>query len=121
MDFKNELYGKIKTAMPEMTVREFSRYCGKSEGYYGSITAQDLPLSTNALLHLAEVLTHAHANQPSPSLNSALVMIAEEVARRIQHIDTQNWSVREMVIKAVARAQVSNTRQNVAPMPIVLG
>ena len=55
------------------------------------------------------------------SMKSALVMIAEEVARRIQHIDTHNWSVREMVIKAVARAQVSNTRQNVAPMPIVLG
>jgi len=121
MDFKSKLYGKIKTAMPDMTVREFSRYCGKSEGYYGSITAQDLPMSTNALLHLAEVLAHAQAKQPSQALNSALTMIAEEVANRMQHIDTRNWSVRQMIIKAVADVQIDNQRHDVAPMPIVLG
>ena len=80
MNFKNRLYEKIKTAMPDMTVREFSNYCGKSEGYYGSITAQNLELSTNALLHLAEVLSLIQAQQPNPALGTALTMIAEEVA-----------------------------------------
>ena len=120
MNFKNRLYEKIKTAMPDMTVREFSNYCGKSEGYYGSITAQNLELSTNALLHLAEVLSHIQTQQPNPALGTALTMIAEEVADRMQHIDTRNWSVRQMIIHAVAKVHVSNQQSSLAPMPIVL-
>ena len=121
MNFKEDLYEKIKTAVPDMTVRRFSRYCGKSEGYYGSISAQDLPLSTNALLHLAEVLAHMQSIKPSHALGTALTMIAEEVARRMQNINTRNWSVRQMIVKAVAKLQVSRVDCDLAPLPIVLG
>jgi len=120
MDFKNRIYERVKTAMPSMTVRDFSNYCGKSEGYYGSITAQNLELSTNALLHLAEVLSHIQAQQHNLALGSALTMIAEEVADRMQHINTRNWSVRKMIISAVAKVHMSNQQSSLAPMPIVL-
>ena len=43
MTFTNDLYDKIKAAVPDMTVRRFSRYCGMSEGYYGSINTQCSP------------------------------------------------------------------------------
>lgn len=121
MTFTNDLYGKIKAAVPDMTVRRFSRYCGMSEGYYGSITAQALPLSTNALIHLAEVLTHMQQIKPSHALDAALVMIAEEVARRMQNINSSNWTVRQMIVKAVAKVQVSRVDSDLAPLPIVLG
>lgn len=122
MTFTNDLYDKIKAAVPDMTVRRFSRYCGMSEGYYGSITAQALPLSTNALIHLAEVLTHMQQIKPSHALDAALVMIAEEVARRMQSINSSsNWAVRQMIVKAVAKVQVSRVDSDLAPLPIVLG
>lgn len=120
MKFNKDLYGVIKCAMPEMTVRQFSRYCGRSEGYYGSITAQALPLSTNALLHLAEMLTHRQKLDQTQALNSALAMIAQEVANRMQNINTRNWAVRQMIIKAVAKTQCSSANLGLAPMPIVV-
>ena len=122
MTFTNDLYDKIKAAVPDMTVRRFSRYCGRSDGYYGSITAQALPLSTNALIHLAEMLTHMQSLKPSHALDAALVMIAEEVARRMQSINSSsNWAVRQMIVKAVAKVQVNRVDNDLAPLPIVLG
>lgn len=122
MTFTNDLYDKIKAAVPDMTVRRFSRYCGRSDGYYGSITAQALPLSTNALIHLAEMLTHMQSLKPSHALDAALVMIAEEVAHRMQSINSSsNWAVRQMIVKAVAKVQVSRVDNDLAPLPIVLG
>lgn len=122
MTFTNDLYDKIKAAVPDMTVRRFSRYCGRSDGYYGSITAQALPLSINALIHLAEVLTHMQQIKPSHALDAALVMIADEVALRMQSINSSsNWAVRQMIVKAVAKVQVSRVDNDLAPLPIVLG
>lgn len=122
MTFTNDLYGKIKAAVPDMTVRRFSRYCGMSDGYYGSVTAQSLPLSTNALIHLAEVLTHMQQIKPSHALDAALAMIADEVARRMQSINSSsNWAVRQMIVKAVAKVQVNRVDSDLAPLPIVLG
>ena len=122
MTFTNDLYDKIKAAVPDMSVRRFSRYCGMSDGYFGSITAQALPLSTNALIHLAEVLTHMQQIKPSHALDAALVMIAEEVARRIPSINSSsNWAVRQMIVKAVAKLQVSRVDSDLAPLPIVFG
>ena len=84
MSFEKDLFNQIKAAIPTMNVRRFSKYCGKSDGYYGSITAQALPISTNALLHLAEMLTHVQSHTPSKALDRALVMITETVAHRMQ-------------------------------------
>jgi hypothetical protein len=48
-------------------------------------------------------------------------MIAEEVARRMQNINSSNWAVRQMIVKAVAKVQVSRVDNDLAPLPIVLG
>lgn len=121
MSFEKDLFNQIKAAIPTMNVRRFSRYCGKSDGYYSSITAQALPISTNALLHLAEMLTQVQSHTHSTSLDRALVMISETVASRMQHIDTHSWTVRQMIIRAVARAQAGNVGDDLPPLPIVLG
>jgi len=104
-----------------MTVRRFSRYCGKSEGYYGSIIAQNLDLSTNALIHLAEVLTYKQAHTPCREIKQALFTITEEIADRMQHINSGNMSVRRMIIKAVAALQMRNDGDYYTALPVLFG
>ena len=120
MTFTNDLYDKIKAAVPDMTVRRFSRYCGKSEGYYGSISAQNLPISTHSLLYLSEVLEHKKAESPNKHITELQLMIAQEVARRMQSLETQNMAVRRMVIRAIAQTYMADGREYSAP-PIVIG
>lgn len=50
MEFERTLFEKVREAFPKTTARTFSRDCGKSEGYYGSIIAQQQRISTCALI-----------------------------------------------------------------------
>jgi hypothetical protein len=47
-------------------------------------------------------------------------MIAQEVARRMQSLETQNMAVRKMVIRAIAQTYMADGREYSAP-PIVIG
>ena len=57
-DFSNQLYAQFIKILPDTTSRSFSRDCGMSEGYWGSISSQNLPISTQALIRLLEALEH---------------------------------------------------------------
>jgi|SaaInl5LU_22_DNA_1037371.scaffolds.fasta_scaffold35232_1 hypothetical protein len=50
------IFEAVCDVIPGVTCRIFSEYCGMSEGYWGSVKAQGLMLSVDALLHLAEML-----------------------------------------------------------------
>ena len=65
MSFTKQLFEMTSMALPDVTARTFSRYLGKSEGYYGSITAQNLDISTNSLLFLSELLDQKSSNTPN--------------------------------------------------------
>jgi hypothetical protein len=119
MTFTKQLFEKTSMALPNITARTFSRYCGKSEGYYGSISAQNLDISTNSLLYLSEVLEHKRATSPNRHITELQDMIAEEVARRMNTLDTGNLAVRKMIIRAVAHAYMQRTDEYFAP-PIVI-
>ena len=54
--FSQTLYEQICFAFPSTTARTFSKDCGMSEGYWGSTQAQQLPLSTKALINLANTM-----------------------------------------------------------------
>ena len=54
--FEQELYEAVGRAFPGLTVRSMSKLLGKSSGYWSSVTSQNLPLSTDALTHLSEVI-----------------------------------------------------------------
>ena len=117
MTFPQQLYRSIAEALPGTTTRIFSRYCGKSEGYYGSICAQNLPISTNALICLAEVLgqiiTVKKSFQPRTAMSLQVVqqMIADEIARRTQNLQIGNLQVRKMVLRAVASVALTRDHQ----------
>ncbi len=126
MDFAQQLYQHLSNALPELTTRRFSFYCGKSEGYYGSICAQQLPISTNALIHLAEILEQLiaikHTAQPitAQKLRKAQELIADEIASRAHSMSIDNLSVRKMIVGAVARTAYRHDHQHNMPA-IILG
>lgn len=119
MSFTKQLFEMTSMALPEVTARTFSRYLGKSEGYYGSITAQNLDISTNSLLFLAEVLDHKNTISPNKRITELQSMIAQEVARRMQKLDTENEVIRKLVIRSVAKAYMERDQMFSAP-PIVI-
>ncbi len=119
MSFTKQLFEMTSMALPDVTARTFSRYLGKSEGYYGSITAQNLDISTNSLLFLSELLEQKSSNNPNKRITELQSMIAQEVARRMQKLETQNIAVRKLVMKSIARAYMNNEHDFSAP-PIVI-
>lgn len=120
MSFTKQIYEKTTQALPDMSARTFSRYLGKSEGYYGSINAQNLSISTNSLLYLSEVLEHKKATSPNRYITELQEMIADEVARRVQSLQTQNVAVRKLVLRAIAQRYVASADDYCAP-PIIIG
>ena len=56
MKFEDDLYVAMQEIYPKITVRSFSLALGRSSGYWSSITAQGLPVSNTALIHLSDYL-----------------------------------------------------------------
>ena len=120
MNFTKKLFEKASYALPNITARTFSKYCGKSEGYYGSISAQNLDISTNSLLYLSEVLETKNATSPNRYIAELQTMITEEIASRMRTLETQNYAVRKMVIRALAQSYAARSDEFTAP-PIIIG
>lgn len=119
MSFTKQLFEMTSMALPGVTARTFSRYLGKSEGYYGSISAQNLAISTNGLLFLTEVLEQQNTRSQNKYITEIQNLIAQEIARRMQQLDTENLAVRQMVIRAVAQTYMQSGNDYSAP-PIVI-
>jgi hypothetical protein len=119
MSFTKQLFEMTSMALPDVTARTFSRYLGKSEGYYGSVSSQNLDISTNSLLFLSEVLEQKSMMNTNKSIAELQTFIAKEIARRMQTLDTQNMAVRKLVMKSIARAYMSSEHDFSAP-PIVI-
>jgi len=113
MDFNRQIFEQVKQVIPNLTTRTFSRYLGKSEGYYGSINAQNIAISTNSLLYLAEILESYKELKQLTEHKAAIVndiqnTIAGEVASRAHAIDCDNHRIREMVLKSIAKINLHN-------------
>ena len=126
MTFTQKIYEQVHAAVPNTTTRTFSRDCGRSEGYYGSITAQKLPISTNALICLAEVLECRKellgqhlTNARLQRMEEVQQMIADEIASRMQSIKTDDYKIRKMIISSVARIVAAREQQNYPPIFIM--
>jgi len=83
-----------------------------------------LEISTNGLLFLSEVLEQQNTrNQDNPIQNKYITeiqnLITQEIARRMQQLDTGNLAVRKMVIRAVAQTYMQSGYDYSAP-PIVI-
>lgn len=118
------IFEAVQLALPDTTCRMFSELCGMSEGYWGSIQAQDLELSTDALLHLAEMLEYKKEIGGRcvdiVGVRKAQELIANEVARRSERLSFTNERVRQMVLAAMARRSVVADQAFNLP-PVILG
>jgi hypothetical protein len=63
---------------------------------------------------------HKKASSPNKYINELQTVIAQEVARRVQALDTQNMQVRKMVMRAIAQTYMGSAGEFYAP-PIVIG
>ena len=57
MQFNTELYWALSEIYPNLTVRSISKMMGRSQGYWSSVNAQNIAVSTGALVHLLDALS----------------------------------------------------------------
>ena len=129
MTFTEELYQHISSLYSGMTVRGFSKLCGKSEGYYGSMKAQNLELATSAITNLLEELEqrkmmfismNASAKQIT-ELRDVQLFIANEIAiRHHKCSENQNIKIRQMLLEAVSNL-ADRELDNRTPTPVFIG
>ena len=129
MTFTEELYQHISSLYSGMTVRGFSKLCGKSEGYYGSMKAQNLELATSAITNLLEELEqrkmmfismNASAKQIT-ELRDVQLFIADEIAARHHKCsENQNIKIRHMILEAVSNL-ADREIDNRTPTPVFIG
>ena len=124
MSFEESLYIAMSDVYPDLSVRSFSRALGKSEGYWSSITAQQLAISNAALIHLNDYLNCKRLLLESDSSKAARIdliqdMIAQEIVSRfaVQHEDVDKvWKVMEK--KEIN--QEPNMERGCTDMPFVM-
>jgi hemoglobin-like flavoprotein len=129
MTFTEELYQHISSLYSGMTVRGFSKLCGKSEGYFGSMKAQNLELATSAITNLLEELEqrkmmfismNASAKQIT-ELRDVQLFIADEIAARHHKCsENQNIKIRHMLLEAVSNL-ADQELANRTPTPVFIG
>ena len=129
MTFTEELYQHISSLYSGMTVSGFSKLCGKSEGYYGSMKAQNLELATSAITNLLEELEqrkmmfismNASAKQIT-ELRDVQLFIADEIAARHHKCsENQNIKIRHMLLEAVSNL-ADQELANRTPAPVFIG
>jgi hypothetical protein len=129
MTFTEELYQHISSQYSGMTVRRFSKLCGKSEGYYGSMKAQNLELATSAITHLIEELEerkmmfismNTSAKQIT-QLSNIQRFIADEIAARHHKCsENQNIKIRHMLLESVSKL-ADRELDNRTPTPVFIG
>ena len=89
MTFEDQLYTGVCEVFPDISVRKFSTWLGKSSGYWSSIRSQGLEISNSSLGHLVDVLTVQKLQlSESPtrlkSITQLQQLIADEIRNRLQ-------------------------------------
>jgi hypothetical protein len=118
-NFEHKLFASLAQIFPELNVRNFSKWLGKSCSYWSSITSQGLPVSTSALKNLNEyiecrkILLH-HEDALHIRLTRIQELIKREIVGRFL-IETESFDNIE--------EQVSNTlngNENYGALPFLL-
>jgi hypothetical protein len=116
IQFEDRLFGKVTELLPEITVRSFSHMLGKSDGYWSSIKAQNLTLSTSALVNLRDTLEvrkilYSNNHQLNKRVEQIQALIQEELINRfeatteitlsdeVNHIGVKEYDVLPMIFQ----------------------
>ena len=84
--FEQDLLELVSDLWPHTSVRSFSRALGRSTGYWSSIKAQNLPISSKALTNLSTLLEQRMITEKYESTKNKMQTIQSkintELARR---------------------------------------
>ena len=95
--FEQQLYEAMGQAYPGLTVRSMSKLLGKSSGYWSSMTSQKLPLPTETLMYLSDLVECQKIMLPWGS-GRALKL------EKVQSLLCEEFSARLTVIRSYLKA-----------------
>ena len=84
MQFNTELYWALLEIHPNLTVRSISKMMGRSQGYWSSVNAQNIAVSTSALVHLLDALTCLKIQQmPGSARYEKLILLTTKIEQEL--------------------------------------
>ena len=84
MQFNTELYWALLEIHPNLTVRSISKMMGRSQGYWSSVNAQNIAVSTSALVHLLDALTCLKIqSMPGSARYEKLILINTKIEQEL--------------------------------------
>lgn len=122
--FNENLYWSLAELFPEMTVRSLSQMMGKSEGYWSSLSAQNISVSTAALVQLIETLEFRKSrlepfSKSVQRVDEVQELIAHELIERFRSKTGLDYAAGQNA-EAVNPGLSGNHKQDWTPLPFLV-
>lgn len=118
MQFNTELYWALSEIYPNLTVRSISKMMGKSQGYWSSVNAQNIAVSTSALVHLLDALSCLKIQSISGSTRfERLILLTTKIEQELFTRFEEATGLEALVATEGLNSQINDTY---AVMPFVV-
>jgi hypothetical protein len=118
MQFNTELYWALLEIYPNLTVRSISKMMGRSQGYWSSVNAQNIAVSTSALVHLLDALTCLKIQSMSGSTRfERLILLTTKIE---QELFTRFQEATGLEALVTTERPISPKNDNYSVMPFVV-
>jgi len=118
MPFNTELYWALSEIYPNLTVRSISKMMGKSQGYWSSVNAQNIAVSTSALVHLLDALTCLKIqSMPGSARFERLILLTTKIE---QELFTRFQEITGLEALVITERPISPKNDNYSVMPFVV-
>ena len=118
MPFNTELYWALSEIYPNLTVRSISKMMGKSQGYWSSVNAQNIAVSTSALVHLLDALTCLKIQlMPGSTRFERLILLTTKIE---QELFTRFQEATGLEALVASERPLSPNNDNYSVMPFVV-
>ena len=118
MQFNTELYWALSEIYPNLTVRSISKMMGKSQGYWSSVNAQNIAVSTSALVHLLDALTCLKIQlMPGSTRFERLILLTTKIE---QELFTRFQEATGLEALVASERPLSPNTDNYSVMPFVV-
>lgn len=118
MQFNTELYWALSEIYPNLTVRSISKMMGKSQGYWSSVNAQNIAVSTSALVHLLDALTCLKIQlMPGSTRFERLILLTTKIE---QELFTRFQEATGLEALVASERPLSPNNDNYSVMPFVV-
>lgn len=118
MQFNTELYWALSEIYPNLTVRSISKMMGKSQGYWSSVNAQNIAVSTSALVHLLDALSCLKIQSISGSTRfERLILLTTKIEQELFTRFEEATGLEALVATEGLTSQINDTY---AVMPFVV-